>query len=237
MLDGRPLATSSGRPGSDEAEFDADPAEFPAPPVTTVPDPQEHNVQRDPREHNVWHDPRDHSVQKPPAGDYVTIPGVTAPRDEEAPADAIPIIPRLPALTPVDLPADSARFTPAPREPADTPDSPGPNTTRPPEATPLPADSAPQPTRHDAVPNEPDTPILPGKYALEPDPEALGAPHTPTRPHFDPHSLEYDPRDSGVPSVEGAPHLQPAAPPEPVERKRPAVRAQATMGEVPDNRP
>lgn len=166
-----------------------------------------------------------------PAGDYVTIPGVTYPLDNEVPDNAIPVIPRPPALTPINLPADSARFTPAPQDPNAPAD---PTPTRPPEVTPLPRDSAAHPTHQDAVPEKPDTPILPTKYATTPNPEALGAPHKPAAPQLNPHSLDHNPQDSGVPNIGGLPPLTPAAPPKKQVERRSLVRA--TMGEKPNKK-
>ncbi|MFI7671969.1 amidase family protein [Nocardia sp. NPDC049526] len=227
----RPFAATSGRSATDNDEPTADPEEFPTPPGTTWTDPRERNVQKDPREHNVWQDPREHNVQKIPPRDYITIPGVSYPLDNEGPDNAIPIIPHTPSLTPIDLPAESTRFTPTPRNPDDnTADAANPAPTRPPEVTPLPRDSATHPNHQDAVPEKPDTPILPAKHTLESNPEAEGAPQKPAGPQQNPHSLEYNPRESGVSAISGVPHLQPAAPPKkPVDRKRLVIQAQATM--------
>ncbi|MGK8488122.1 LuxR C-terminal-related transcriptional regulator [Nocardia asiatica] len=224
-----PIA-ATGRPGTDEP--DADPEEFPTPPGTIVDDPREHNVQKDPREHSVWEDPRDHSVQKKPAGDYVTVPGVSYPLEDEPPADAIPVIPRTPALTP--LPVDSVGLGRAFQNP-DNPDSASP---RPPDIT------NPLSDRHVAAPETgldagldkpPAAPAVPSRYATEPNPETPGAPQKPASPQLNPHSLEYQQDPSRLPAVGGVPHLQPAPQPSgKAERKR--LIAQMGTGDKPRRR-
>ncbi|MGK8502571.1 helix-turn-helix domain-containing protein [Nocardia asiatica] len=224
-----PIA-ATGRPGTDEP--DADPEEFPTPPGTIVDDPREHNVQKDPREHSVWEDPRDHSVQKKPAGDYVTVPGVSYPLEDEPPADAIPVIPRTPALTP--LPVDSVGLGRAFQNP-DNPDSASP---RPPDIT------NPLSDRHVAAPETgldaglgkpPAAPAVPSRYATEPNPETPGAPQKPASPQLNPHSLEYQQDPSRLPAVGGVPHLQPAPQPSgKAERKR--LIAQMGVGDKPRRR-
>ncbi|MGY5207825.1 MFS transporter, partial [Nocardia gipuzkoensis] len=225
-----PTAATS-RPGTD-AEPDADPEEFPTPPGTVVDDPRDHNVWKDPREHSVWEDPRDHSVQKKPAGDYVTIPGVSYPLEDEPPADAIPVIPHTPALTP--LPVDSVGLGRAFQNP-DNPDS----------ASPRPPDIAnPLSDRHVAAPETgldagldkpPASLTMPSRYATEPNPGAPGAPQTPAGPHLNPHSLEYHQDPSRLPAVGGVPHLQPVPQPSgKTEHKR--LIAQMGGGDKPRRR-
>ncbi|MFE7745321.1 LuxR C-terminal-related transcriptional regulator, partial [Nocardia sp. NPDC057455] len=220
---------ATGRPDSDD-EPDADPEEFPTPPGTVVDDPREHNVQKDPREHSVWQDPRDHSVQKKPSGDYVTIPGVSYPLEDEPPDNAIPVIPRPPALTP--LPIDSVGLGRAYQNP-DNPDSTSP---RPPDIT------NPLSDRHLAAPETgldaglgkpPASLAMPSRYATEPNPEAPGAPQKPSAPQLNPHSLEYDQDPSRLPAVGGVPHLQPAPQP---QGKRQRKRLVTQMGAAPDDK-
>ncbi|WP_157114663.1 preprotein translocase subunit SecA, partial [Nocardia niwae] len=221
---------AAGRPGDDEP--DADPEEFPTPPGTVVDDPREHNVQKDPREHSVWRDPRDHSVQKKPAGDYVTIPGVSYPLEDEPPADAIPVIPRPPALTP--LPVDSVGLGRAFENPGDS-DS----------ASPRPPDIVnPLSDRHVAAPETgldagldkpPASLTMPSRYATEPNPETPGAPQPPAQPQLNPHSLEYHQDPSRLPAVGGVPHLQPVPRPSgKTEHKR--LIAQMGGGDKPRRR-
>ncbi|MFF7938280.1 amidase family protein [Nocardia gamkensis] len=229
-----PPIASAVRPGTDD-EPDAHPEEFPTPPGTGVDDPREHNVQKDPREHSVQQDPRDHNVQKKPAGDYVTIPGVSYPLEDEPPENAIPVIPRTPALTP--LPADSVDLGRAFQNRDDTENSPGPTSPRAPDI------ADPLSDRHPAAPETnldvglgkaPDSFVIPTRYATEPSPEAPGAPQKPTPPRLNPHHLGYLEHPSDLPAVGGVPHLQPASQPKKkIERKRLVTR----MGADPDDNP
>ncbi|MGW4088989.1 prolyl oligopeptidase family serine peptidase [Nocardia sp. NPDC004750] len=224
-----PPAAATGRPGDDEP--DADPEEFPTPPGTVVDDPREHNIQKDPREHSVQQDPREHSVQKKPAGDHVVIPGVTYPLEDEPPADAIPVIPRTPSLTP--LPNDSVGLGRLAQNPDDPDNTPGPTSPRAPDIT------NPLSDRHTAAPETnldaglgktPDSLSMPSQYATEPSPDVPGAPQKPAAPQLNPHSLEYNDDPSRLPSIGGVPHLQPAPPPKKTEHKRLVTR----MGADPD---
>ncbi|WP_040864142.1 alpha/beta fold hydrolase [Nocardia exalbida] len=228
-----PPIAAAVRPGTDD-EPDADPEEFPTPPGTVVDDPREHNVQKDPREHSVQQDPRDHNVQKKPAGDYVTIPGVSYPLEDEPPENAIPVIPRTPALTP--LPADSVGLGRAFQNPDDSGNTPDPTSPRPPDIT------NPLSDRHSAAPETnldaglgktPDALAMPSRYATEPNSETPGAPQKPAAPHLNPHSLEYSEDPSRLPAIGGVPHLSPAPPPKKREGKRLVTR----MGAEPEDKP
>ncbi|MFI5538468.1 LuxR C-terminal-related transcriptional regulator [Nocardia sp. NPDC051900] len=226
-----PLAptAATSQPGDDD-EPEAAPEEFPTPPGTVVDDPREHNIQKDPREYSVQQDPREHSVQKMPAGDYVTIPGVSYPLDNEPPADAIPVIPRTPSLTP--LPNDSVGLGRLFQIPDDPENPPGPTSPRAPDIT------NPLSDRHFAAPETgldaglgktPDSLAMPSRYATEPNPETPGTPQKPVAPQLNPHSLEYSEDPSRLPTIGGVPHLLPAPQPEKREGKRLVTR----MGGVP----
>ncbi|MEU5761578.1 M3 family metallopeptidase [Nocardia sp. NPDC047648] len=228
-----PPVAAAGRPGTDD-EPDADPEEFPTPPGTVVDDPREHNVQKDPREHSVQQDPRDHNVQKKPAGDYVTIPGVSYPLEDQPPADAIPVIPRTPALTP--LPNDSVGLGRAFQNPDDSGTTPYPTSPRPPDIT------NPLSDRHSAAPETnldagigktPDSLAMPSRYTTEPNSETPGAPQKPAAPHLNPHSLEYSEDPSRLPATGGVPHLSPA----PQPKKREGKRLVTRMGAEPEDKP
>ncbi|MEU1549058.1 M3 family metallopeptidase [Nocardia sp. NPDC005745] len=228
-----PPIAAAVRPGTDD-EPDADPEEFPTPPGTVVDDPREHNVQKDPREHSVQQDPRDHNVQKKPAGDYVTIPGVSYPLEDEPPADAIPVIPHTPALTP--LPNDSVGLGRAFQNPDDSGNTPYPTSPRPPDI------SNPLSDRHSAAPETnldaglgktPDSLAMPSRYAIEPNSETPGAPQKPAAPQLNPHSLEYSEDPSRLPAIGGVPHLSPA----PQPKKREGKRLVARMGAEPEDKP
>ncbi|WP_157106452.1 LuxR C-terminal-related transcriptional regulator [Nocardia arthritidis] len=225
-----PIAATSP-PGDDEPS--ADPEEFPTPPGTVVDDPREHNVQKDPREHSVWQDPRDHSVQKKPAGDYVTIPGVSYPLEDEPPANAIPVIPRTPALTP--LPVDSVGLGRAFHNPDNPENTPGPTSPRAPDITNPLSDrhlAAPETGLNAGLAKPPPSLAMPSGYATEPNPEAPGAPQKPASPQLNPHSLEYSEDPSRLPAIGGLPPYQPAPQPKKTERKRLVTR----MGGDPEDK-
>ncbi|NKY28151.1 amidase family protein [Nocardia gamkensis] len=228
-----PPIAAAVRSGTDD-EPDADPEEFPTPPGTVVDDPREHNVQKDPREHSVQQDPRDHNVQKKPAGDYVTIPGVSYPLEDEPPADAIPVIPHTPVLTP--LPNNSVGLGRAFQNPDDSGNTPYPTSPRPPDIT------NPLSDRHSAAPatdldaglgKTPDSLAMPSRYATEPNSETPGAPQKPAAPHLNPHSLEYSEDPSRLPAIGGVPHLSPA----PQPKKREGKRLVTRMGAEPEDKP
>ncbi|MEU1958426.1 sigma-70 family RNA polymerase sigma factor [Nocardia sp. NPDC019304] len=215
---------ATAQPDADD-EPAADPDEFPTPPGTVVDDPREHNVQKDPREYSVQQDPRDHNVQKKPSGDYITIPGVSYPLEDEPPADAIPVIPRTPALTP--LPNDSVDLGRAFQNPDDPENTSGPTSSRAPDIT------NPLSDRHLAAPETgldaglgktPDSLTMPSRYATEPSPDAPGAPQKPAAPQLNPHSLEYSEDPSRLPAIGGVPPLLPAPPPKKTEPKRLVTR-------------
>jgi Zn-dependent oligopeptidase/DNA-binding CsgD family transcriptional regulator/DNA-binding LacI/PurR family transcriptional regulator/serine/threonine protein phosphatase PrpC/DNA-directed RNA polymerase specialized sigma subunit len=226
-----PTAATS-TPGDDEPS--ADPEEFPTPPGTVVDDPRDHNVQKDPREHSIWQDPRDHSVQKKPAGDYVTIPGVSYPLEDEPPANAIPVIPRTPELTP--LPNDSVGLGRAFRNPDNPGNTPGPTSPRPPDITNPLSDrhlAAPETDLDAGLGKTPDSLAMPSRYATEPNSETPGAPQKPAAPHLNPHSLEYSEDPSRLPAIGGVPHLSPA----PQPKKREGKRLVTRMGAEPEDKP
>ncbi|WP_454194411.1 LuxR C-terminal-related transcriptional regulator [Nocardia sp. Marseille-Q1738] len=230
----QPHAATTSRPGADNDEPSADPEEFTDPREHNVQkDPREHSIQKDPREHSIQQDPRDHNVQKKPAGDYITIPGVSYPLEDEPPANAIPVVPHLPATTP--LPDDSVGLARSSQDPDDhTANTLDPASPRPPDVTNPLSDRhlAAPPTHLDADSGKPGpAPVLPGRYATEPDPETPGAPHKPTAPQQHPDSLEYNPDQSGVPIVAGPPPRQLTPPQPPVQRKRLIPQAQASMGD------
>ncbi|WP_330230241.1 helix-turn-helix domain-containing protein [Nocardia sp. NBC_00508] len=233
-----PIAATA-QPGNDD-EPPAEPEEFPATPGTIVPDTPR-TIVPDPREHNVWENPAERAEHwKRPPGDYVTIPGVSYPLEDEPPANAIPVIPRVPSATPTRLPADSPAFTPSSQDPDDNrANLPGSAQPRPPEVPePLPGRHPAAPATHlDANPERPDpTPVLPSGYALEPNPETPGSPEKPMAPQGNPDSLEYNPRDTGVPVMGELPRAQRATPKAPVQGNRLIFKAQAAMGGESDDK-
>ncbi|BDT93285.1 hypothetical protein IFM12275_32610 [Nocardia sputorum] len=222
---------ATGRPGD---EPDTSPEEFPTPPGTVVDHPREHNVQKDPREHSVQQDPRDHSVQKKPASDYVTVPGVSYPLEDEPPADAIPVIPRPRASTP--LPNDSVGLGRAFENPDDPEGTPDPTSPRQPDiANPL-SDrhiAAPETDLDAGLGETPDSAAMASRYATEPNAETPGAPQKPATPRLNPYSLEYNEDPSRLPAIGGVPSLSPA----PQSKKRDGKRLVARMGGEPDDKP
>ncbi|WP_406234313.1 nucleotidyl transferase AbiEii/AbiGii toxin family protein [Nocardia sp. NBC_01009] len=160
--------------------------------------------------------PQEQTLSKP---DYVPLPGVPDPPEEERPEDITPLIPHLPAQSPADLPAKPAPITspfnvPAEPEEPNSPVSPWTGTKAPLEDTPPNHSQDPLLAR---LPATTEIPAEAPRYTILSDPEPPGAPFE-------------------SPHIGGPPPRQFAAPAEPVERRRLNPWAKATMGDQPDDR-
>ncbi len=234
------LGAMNTRPDLDEEEpeefVQPDPLTFPGPHPGSVPNTYVRPVPNFPETL-----PQDYTFPKP---DYVPLPGVPEPPEDERPEDITPLIPHLPAQSPANLPAKPAPMispfnVPDELEEPNSPVSPWTGTKPPLEVTP-PAHSQ-DPLLSPRLPATTETPLespRPSRYATPPDPRTPGAPVPPmsTPPGPNPDSRGEIPDISGVPRIEGPPPLQRTAPDKEVKKGRLSPSVRLTMGEDPDGR-
>ncbi|MFQ6325600.1 adenosine deaminase [Nocardia sp. CWNU-33] len=238
-LSGSPslLGATNARPDLDEEE----PEEFPVRDIPEVPGPHPGSVPNTyvrpvPNFAEVL--PQEYTFPKP---DYIPLPGVPDPPEDERPEDITPLIPHLPAQSPANLPPKPAPMI-SPFNVPDEPDEPN-SPVSPWTGTKTPLEVAPPAHSENAVlsPRLPATPETPpwaprsSRYATPPDPRTPGAPVPPvsTPPGPNPDSRGEIPDISGVPRIEGPPPLQRTAPGKEVKKGGLSPWARPTMGADP----